>query len=171
MFRHPNETVRSGQRFRIVRPFPGKDARGVLCIKDPVVCTEHWWDGRTLPCTENPETCVACRAGQPWRTASYSFFRDDLTDQVSILCLPWSGTQGLVRIWKERQNDLRGWAFIASRSGKTKRSAVKIFPSRDRVQPVSSLPKLPDLTAVLIAIWGVSDFDDLTPGLAAVKVN
>jgi len=154
MFKSPS-LVKVVARFKLLRPMPKRPLEGVLVSEEPVVSTEHFHDGRTVPCLET-DKCEACRSGHVARTTCYAYFFSFEKDRIDIVALPFSGVIAFKQAHEKFGPNLKGRGCRILRAGHTKRSAVRIQWATDEPDNRWKAIQLPPLEAVLVKIWGIS---------------
>jgi len=128
-----------------------KPLTAIVTSLDLTGCPTHYFGGRTVPCEEHD--CQACLNGVPWRWHSYLSCWDQ-TNKIHFLFENTArATEPFVQ-YREAHGTLRGCAFKAQRMNSRPNARVYIETKPVDLEKIT-LPKPPDLLAVLSIIWNI----------------
>jgi len=135
--------------FSLRRTPPDRPLKALVTTENLLVCTTHWWTGRTVPC--EADECEACKAGAPGRTHAYIAALEHGTREHFIFeCTAKAAAP--FALWLEAYPTLRGCYFLALRPKRRRNAAVEITCKPFDLSTVT-LPPPPDIPAAMALIW------------------
>lgn len=150
---HDPPTDAHNYGYRLIRTPPYKVLR-CLILSDQIIGTRtHYTKGRTLPC-DGPN-CAHCQDGHPWRWHAYLAVLAGDQKEKCILELTAQAAEQLQPLIKG-YGRLRGMEMITERPSKRPNGRVRIA-ARMNGTPPNTLPEEPDVTLIMLHIWGLDD--------------
>lgn len=132
----------------------------LVCLSDKVVgVNTHFIDGSTIPCVGKDAHCEGCQAKKAKRWKGYIGAWEPLNERVVLAEITLDAYRTGPAQLRGDGPGLRGYSIVLSRQGKKPNAPVRVEIAALPVDP-GSLPKAPDVKAVLRNIWGFVDIQD-----------